>query len=106
MRDGDSNRNFFHNFASARKKKNTITHLVDDAGTKWEDPQGVSNLIMFYFEGLFTSEVQVPDANVINKVPANVTSEMNRSLLRPFSEEEVWKALFQTSKNRCGGTPR
>ena len=58
LQHGDSNTNFFHNFASARRNKNTIKYLADDVGTRWEDPQGMRNLIKFYFEGLFTSEVQ------------------------------------------------
>jgi hypothetical protein len=38
LRHGDNNKKFFHNFASARKKKNTIKYLVDEAGQKWDDP--------------------------------------------------------------------
>jgi hypothetical protein len=38
LRHGDNNKKFFHNFASARKKENTIKYLVDEAGQKWDDP--------------------------------------------------------------------
>jgi hypothetical protein len=60
---------FFHNFTSTRKKKNTIKYIIDEAGNKWEDPQGMSNLIKFYFETLFTSKVSEPSEEVLSKVP-------------------------------------
>ncbi|XP_010230168.1 uncharacterized protein LOC104582375 [Brachypodium distachyon] len=68
IRHGDSNTKFFHNFATAPKKKNTIKNLTDEAGVKWEDPDGMSNLIKSYFSGLFHSEVDEPDDDVFQKV--------------------------------------
>ncbi|XP_014755959.1 uncharacterized protein LOC104584065 [Brachypodium distachyon] len=103
LRHGDSNSNFFHNFASARKKKNTIKYLIDEAGVKCEDPAGMSTLIKFYFEGLFLSKVLEPDEEVLGKVKRKVTRDMNRSLLEPFTEEDVKKALFQIGDFKAPG---
>jgi hypothetical protein len=103
LRHGDSNTSFFHNFASACKKKNTIKHLIDNSGHKWEDPQGMSNLIKFYFEELFTREVNEPSDEVLQKVSMRVTTEMNNSLCRRFSVEEVNKALFQIGDLKAPG---
>jgi hypothetical protein len=103
LKHGDSNTNFFHNYANARRKKNTIKYLVDDAGVKWEDPDGMSNLIKFYFEGLFTSEVSVPNNEVLDKVQRKVTADMNTNLLAPFSVAEVKKAMFQIGDFKAPG---
>jgi hypothetical protein len=103
LRHGDRNTSFFHNFASTRKKKNTIKYIIDEAGNKWDDPQGMSNLIKFNFDTLFTSEVLEPSEEVLSKIPKKVTTEMNRSLTRAFSEEEVKKALFQIGDLKAPG---
>ncbi|KAK1684730.1 hypothetical protein QYE76_045578 [Lolium multiflorum] len=103
LRHGDSNTKFFHNFASARKKKNTIKYLVDEAGRKWDDPQGLSNLIKFNFQNLFSSEVMEPNDTVLNTVPRRVTNEMNNSLCHDFTEEEIKKALFQIGDLKAPG---
>jgi 23S rRNA U2552 (ribose-2'-O)-methylase RlmE/FtsJ len=47
----------------------------------------MSKLIKFYFQGLFTSEVQ----------------DMNNDLLAPFTAEEVEKALFQIGDFKAPG---
>jgi hypothetical protein len=87
LRHGDSNTKKIHNFASARKKRNTIKCLIDEAGQKWEDPQGMSNLIKFNFQNLFTSQVLGPTETVLNTVLRRVTNEMNNILCLVFLEE-------------------
>jgi hypothetical protein len=47
------------------------------SGTKWEDLDGKSNIIKFYFNSLFTSEVHEPDAAVLDKVRRKVTENQN-----------------------------
>jgi hypothetical protein len=73
------------------------------SGTKWEDLDGKSNIIKFYSDSLFTSEVHEPDAAVLDKVRSKVTSDMNNDLLAPFSEAEVKKALFQIRDFKAPG---
>jgi hypothetical protein len=43
----------------------------------------MSNLINFYF-GSFTSEVEEPSAEILDKVTPKVTIDMNNDLLAPF----------------------
>jgi hypothetical protein len=59
----------------------------------------MSNHIKFYFEGLFTSEVNEPDEAMLNKVPRRVTDEMNHSLTQRRSK----KALFQIEDLKAPG---
>jgi hypothetical protein len=46
-------------------------------------------MILEYFSSLFTSEVDEVDPAVIEKVQTKVTTQMNESLLAPFTPEEV-----------------
>ena len=57
---GDRNTNFFHNFASARKKRNYIKRLLDDSGVWRENNEAMRSLITEYFQHLFSAEVNVP----------------------------------------------
>lgn len=68
--------------------------LVDDQGTRHEDPNTLCAMVKDYFTGLFTKEVQVVDSSVLHDVKCNVTDGMNKYFLALFSAQEVRKALF------------
>ena len=50
---GDHNTKYFHSKASGRKKKNTITRLLDDMGVWRESTLGVAEISVSYFERLY-----------------------------------------------------
>ncbi|KAL5762916.1 hypothetical protein ACOSP7_019180 [Xanthoceras sorbifolium] len=52
---GDKNSKFFHRRATARKKKNMISSLVDGRGIRRESEQGMSSVVFDYFSDLFKS---------------------------------------------------
>ncbi|KAL5823122.1 hypothetical protein ACOSQ4_021022 [Xanthoceras sorbifolium] len=52
---GDKNSKFFHRRATARKKKNLISSLVDGRGIRRESVQGMSSVVLDYFSDLFKS---------------------------------------------------
>ena len=51
---GERNTSFFHNAATARKKRNQIKKLLDDNGL-WVQGTEMKNHIMAYFSNLFKS---------------------------------------------------
>ena len=51
---GDRNTSFFHNAATARKKRNQIKKKLDDNGL-WVQGTEMKNHIMAYFSNLFKS---------------------------------------------------
>jgi hypothetical protein len=58
LQHGDRNTSFFHQFASARRKKNFIKKLKHD--DEWvEGTSALKPIIFEYFSFLFTSEVNV-----------------------------------------------
>jgi hypothetical protein len=72
LKHGDRNTTFFHNFASARRKKNFIKKLKD--GENWvEGTEALKPLIFDYFNQLFSSEVNQIDPEMLEMVPARVT---------------------------------
>jgi hypothetical protein len=74
LQHGDQNTAFFHQFASARRKKNLIKKLKHDedwvGGTSALKP-----IILEYFTGLFTYEVHAVDPAVMEKVQRKVTKK-------------------------------
>ena len=103
LKFGDRNTSFFHNFASARKKRNYIKRLLDDSGVWRENNEAMRSLITEYFQHLFSAEVNVPAMNVITKVKRRVMDYMNESLMAPYTEEEVRKALFSIGDLKAPG---
>ncbi|XP_021321426.1 uncharacterized protein LOC110437330 [Sorghum bicolor] len=94
LKHGDRNTNFFHRFASSRKKRNLVKGLVDDQGIFHEDIDTMGTMVKDYFGILFTREVLDVEDGVLNDMDRRVTNEMNQALLEPFTREEVKKALF------------
>jgi hypothetical protein len=101
---GDKNTSYFHNFASMRREKNRIKKLKDDNGNWLEGSIYLNPHISGYFAGLFSTEVDDPDPELINKVTPRVTREMNESLLRDYTAEDVKKALFSIGDTKAPGT--
>jgi hypothetical protein len=52
---GDRNTSYFHNAATARKKRNLIRRLLDDTGV-WKEGTDLNSHVVNYFTNLFTSE--------------------------------------------------
>jgi hypothetical protein len=49
LKHGDRNTNFFHHYASTRRKRNIIKGLVDDHGTRHEDVNTMQSMVHNYF---------------------------------------------------------
>jgi hypothetical protein len=99
----DRNTSFFHNFASARQKKNYIKKLKNRNGDRVEVTESLKPLIYDYFANLFSSEVQEVDEAFLDKIHPRVTQEMNEKLLRPFSAEDVRIAVFSIGNYKAPG---
>ena len=76
---------------------------MDENGGWQEDNEAMKNLIENYFQHLFTSEVDVVNMDVINKVTPRVTTYMNEALLASYTEEEVKHALFSIGDLKAPG---
>lgn len=51
LKHGDRNTNFFHHYASSRKRRNMIRGLVDDQGVRREDKDKMSDMVKDFFCG-------------------------------------------------------
>jgi hypothetical protein len=76
---------------------------VDDNGVRHEEKDAMCDLVHEYFTNLFTSEVGDPGEEALVDVQRRVTKEMNRGLMKPFTEEEVKKALWSIGDLKAPG---
>ena len=81
---GDRNTSFFHQFASARRKRNYIKKLKDADGDWVEGTDPLKPLIFDYFSNLFSSEVHATDPALLDKVQPRISAQMNAKLLAPL----------------------
>ena len=100
---GDRNSQYFHNFASARKRRNLIKKLKDNNNGWVEGNDNLNPLISNYFSGLFSSDVTDYDQGLLNTVKPKVTTQMSTELMEPYTREEVRKALFQIGGMKAPG---
>jgi hypothetical protein len=103
LRQGDRNTSFFHNFASARRKRNFISKLKNNNGDWVKGTDMLKPVILDYFSNLFMSEVASLDPAMMDKVQPRISYEMNEKLLAPFTPEDVKKAAFSIGDFKAPG---
>ena len=80
-----------------------IKALADSLGVVTEAPGALRALVTDFYKRLYTSEGVTGIEDVLSKVPAKVTEEMNAMLLVPYTKEEVKSALFQMVPTKAPG---
>ena len=95
----DKNTRFFHQHASHRrkskkKKKNHVEGLFDSDGVWQTEENRVAEIVVNYYQTLFTASATTHMTEVLDKVDRVVTNDMRRTLMLPYTEEEVMVALF------------
>ncbi|XP_075633948.1 uncharacterized protein LOC142606496 [Castanea sativa] len=95
LKNGDSNSKFFHNKATQRFRKNSISGIEDKRGNWQEQPEAIGDIIMVYFAELFTARNSVIEEGALSFIPRLVTDEINEQLMGEFTEWEIQEALNQ-----------
>ncbi|XP_050248972.1 uncharacterized protein LOC126696245 [Quercus robur] len=95
LQSGDRNTRFFHEKASTRYKKNFIEGLMDENGRWLEGDEHVEELMLQYYERLFTSSDPMDFEEILDAVQHKVTLKMNQVLEREFTEVKVKNAVKQ-----------
>ena len=86
-----------------RRKKNAILGLWSDDGKWCEDKDSISAMSIAYFEKIYTTTSPSNIKEITKAIPMRVTSEMNEEFTRPFTREEVVKALHQIHPTKAPG---
>jgi hypothetical protein len=104
LKEGDRNTKYFHQRAVWRARKNYIKKLKDDEG-RWQDvPSEMERMATSYFKELFKKDPSLNANNLTSLFQEKVSAEMNESLCKDFSDEEIGDALFQIGPLKAPGT--
>ena len=98
-KEGDRNIKFFHAQSLERRKKNTLLGLWNNEGHWCESKESIAATAVDYFMEIYSTSSPIGIREVIEAIPIRVTHEMNSELTRPFTKEEVIRALHQTHQS-------
>jgi len=102
LRGADANTRFYHRYASARKKKNSLSRLMNSAGD-WVEGEAMRPVVLEYYEQIFHSGGSVLHEAFFSSIATRVSQADNELLLRPFASEEVKAALFSMFPDKAPG---
>ncbi|GMJ07053.1 hypothetical protein HRI_004374500 [Hibiscus trionum] len=103
LKYGDKNTLFFYNFATMRKKQNSIRGIKNEAGD-WVTRDGdMLRVATDYFQNLFNSATVANSPSIVDSIQPKITTEMNESLLRPFTLDEIKEAVDGMAPLKASG---
>ena len=81
LHEGDRNTQYFHSRATHRYQSNRIEALENSMGEKCVDEDGIANILVDFYQNLFTSASLSRIEEALEATPRLVTEEMNQILL-------------------------
>ena len=102
-KEGDKNTKNFHVKAMNRRMKNTIMRLWSEDGRWCDDKESISTTAVAYFQNIYTTTSLSCIEEITRAIPMRITREMNEKLIRPYTGEEVIKALHQIHPTKALG---
>ncbi|XP_042980012.1 uncharacterized protein LOC122310200 [Carya illinoinensis] len=94
LQEGDRNTKYFHQCASHRRLINTIKKVANEKGVTANNQEEVSLAFQDFYRNLFSTSAPRGSATLLQSFQARISSEMNRTLTRPYSKEEIQRAIL------------
>ena len=73
LQEGDNNTRYFHSRASHRFMSNRIDSLEDANGELCSDEDGISSILVDYYQQVFTSSDPAMVDAVVDKIPCSIS---------------------------------
>ncbi|GMJ10110.1 hypothetical protein like AT1G43760 [Hibiscus trionum] len=103
LRHGDRNTTYFHRIATQRKKKNRVSKLISSDNLEVTNEEKMGEVARDYFVSLFSSNGVENCERILNGIEQCISDDMNASLEREFTREEVYAALLTMSPLKAAG---
>ena len=88
--------------ANGGRKHKQLQGLNDGNGIWQEDLETMADIVVSYFENMFTGQGETLD-DVVASIDQGVTIFQNASLVAPISDEEIKRAIFSLGCNKSPG---
>lgn len=103
LREGDKNTSYFHNVVKGKKIRNNILMLKDERGVEHFSEGAKGHLAVEYFRDLFMSTNPSDLETLFEGFQRRVTPEMNETLLKEITDEEIRLAAFSVKGSSAPG---
>ena len=102
VKEGDCNSKFFHKVANGRINRKFIKVLENERGIVLNNSESITKEILLYFEKLYSGPTG--ESWRVEGLDWSPISEKSVSRLdSPFTEEEIYKAIFQLDRDKTPG---
>ncbi|KAJ9675680.1 hypothetical protein PVL29_024549 [Vitis rotundifolia] len=96
----DCNSKFFHKVTNSRQNRNFIKFLENERGLVLDNSESITEEILLYFKKLYSSPPG--ESWRVEGIDWSPISEESASRLdSPFSEEEIFNAIFQLDRDKA-----
>jgi len=96
-------RSFFHQRATARRKKKTIIKLKDDCGIWIDNTQHIASKFISDYKAQFIANIRGRNNLTDIQIRQVITDIDNIELVKLLDQEEVRQALFAIDSNKTPG---
>ena len=104
LKEGNKNTKYFHTQASKQCKQNNIMGIWDNHGNWCTERKSIAQFAIDYFENMYKTASPTLMHEITAAIPIMVTEEMNESLNKNFTREEVTIALKQIHPTKAPGS--
>ena len=101
--NGDRNTKFFHQLASARKRRCNIVRIKDETGVWLDEIEFIKDKFILEFSCRFKSSRPPCWSHPDLSISPLVSTEDNLELIRPVSDEKIHTAIFQMDPYKTPG---
>ena len=102
IKEGDCNSKFFHKVANGRRNRKYIKSLENETGLVLNNVVSITEEILLYFEKLYANPIG-ESWSIEGLDWSPISEESAISLVAPFTEEEISKAIFQMDRDKAPG---
>lgn len=105
LREGDRNSKFFHNFANARRAKNSIWNIEDGAGGFLHSQQDISVEASRFFQNLYkrSDNDALYSLWAMEQLPEMFDDVANEQFIKPISEDELLDTIKKLKRDKSPG---
>ena len=103
LKEEDRNTAYFHTNVKAKRRRNTISTLEKQDGTRCKSEEEIEVELSQYYNDLFTTTNPTDFEEILTEILSTISRQMNENLNKPVEEKDIRQALFSMHPNKAPG---